>query len=328
MTREKFTRRHYLPEDYPALAQLVNAANFALGVEHSISAEELATYIEAENFNPCTDSFIFEDGGRIVAMSNQGFSAASGLCWADGVVHPQYWGQGIGAELLRLTEARCLEWAQTALTPEQPLSIRLATGGSNARAQRLFAVHGYQPVRTYHQMRIELDQPVDAPPLPLGLALHPFELERDAYAVYEADMDAFADHYDFQRDSYEEWTRQMLDHPYNDTSLWLVAYDGDEIAGICLNRAYGSDQPHMAWISLLGVRRAWRRQGVGEALLRLSFAQFQERGYSGAGLFVDSSNQTNAVGLYERAGMHVHSQRLIYRKGMRGEANEMSESKE
>jgi ribosomal protein S18 acetylase RimI-like enzyme len=70
----------------------------------------------------------------------------------------------------------------------------------------------------------------------------------------------------------------------------------------------------MAWVSLLGVRRAWRRRGLGAALLKLSFARFRERGYKVAGLMVDSSNESNAVALYERVGMHVHNCRLVYRK--------------
>src|SRR5262249_7869137 len=102
----------------------------------------------------------------------------------------------------------------------------------------------------------------------------------------------------------------------------LVAYDGDEIAGICLNRASGGEDPRMAWVGTLGVRRQWRRQGVGEALLRTSFARFQAAGYQRAGLMVDASSLTNAVALYERAGMHIQMRTLVYRKMLRGTAPE------
>lgn len=321
---ENFTVRHYLLDDYPALAELINAANNAIGIDSRITAEELAAIVEVPDFDRRKDSLIFEDGGRVIAMSNHGFSASSGRCWDDSVVHPEYWGQGIGVELLRRTEARCLEWA-SALTPDQPVTIQLAAHDKNVRARRLFETHGYSHVRSFYEMRIdfgqsvELNQPVE-PPLPDGLMLRPFDLARDARAVYEADMDSFADHWGFERDSYEEWTRQVIDHPYNDFSLWLVAYDGSEIAGFCLNRAGEGDDPRMAWVSLLGVRRPWRRRGLGEALLRISFARFQARGFERAGLTVDSSNATNAVALYERVGMCVQKCKMVYHKILRDPA--------
>ena len=323
--REQYTLRHYLPDDYQTLAQLLKAANTVLGVASSITADELEAMIAVPDFNPGTDSFVFEDGGRVIAMSHQGFHTNSGVCWADAVVHPEYWGQGIGAELIRVTEARCLEWAEQTLPPEQTVLVQLAVSDRNARALRLFKAHGYQVVRTFYKMQIDFADPVEMTepintPLPAGLELRPFDWTRDARAVYEADMDAFADHWGFERETFEEWARGVIDNPQTDFSLWLVAYDGNEIAGICLNRASDADNPDMAWVWLLGVRRNWRKQGLGTALLRTSFARLRKRGSKGAGLMVDSSNPTNAVGLYERAGMYVERRRLVYHKVLRGAA--------
>jgi mycothiol synthase len=87
-----------------------------------------------------------------------------------------------------------------------------------------------------------------------------------------------------------------------------------------MRRDDGDEQ--MGWVARLGVRRPWRRQGLGEALLRTSFARFQTVGYTRAGLMVDASSLTNAVALYERAGMHVQKRTLVYRKMLRGGAQE------
>jgi mycothiol synthase len=314
---KQLNRRYYLPDDYPALVELIRAHNKALGNEIGITAEELAAIVEVPGFERRVDSFIFEDGGRIIAMSNQGFHPESGHCWADAIVHPDYWGQGIGAELLRLTETRCLEWAASALTPEMPVLLQLAAHVTNPRALRLFEAHRYQHVRSFNAMRIDLDQPISAPPLPEGFVLGNFDPARNARAVYEAGMDAFSEHWGFERDSFEDWTKQVFDHPYNDISLWLLAYDGDQLAGICVNRAGEGDDPRLGWVYLLGVRRPWRRRGLGEALLRTSFARFQARGFQRAGLMVDAANATNAMALYERAGMHVHKSKRVYHKILR-----------
>jgi ribosomal protein S18 acetylase RimI-like enzyme len=58
-------------------------------------------------------------------------------------------------------------------------------------------------------------------------------------------------------------------------------------------------------VDILGVRRGWRRRGIGLALLGAAFTEFHRRGIPRAELGVDSENPTGATRLYERAGMHV-----------------------
>jgi ribosomal protein S18 acetylase RimI-like enzyme len=53
---------------------------------------------------------------------------------------------------------------------------------------------------------------------------------------------------------------------------------------------------------------------VGTALLLHSFRAFQQRGLNIVGLGVDSDSPTNALVLYERAGMRPFFERHVYRK--------------
>ena len=62
----------------------------------------------------------------------------------------------------------------------------------------------------------------------------------------------------------------------------------------------------MGWVNILGVRRPWRKRGIGVALLEHSFGEFYRRGILKAGLGVDAESLTGALRLYEKAGMHVH----------------------
>jgi ribosomal protein S18 acetylase RimI-like enzyme len=71
------------------------------------------------------------------------------------------------------------------------------------------------------------------------------------------------------------------------------------------------------WIGTLGVRPAWRRRGLGLALLYESFRRFAERGETLAALGVDSENPTGATRLYERAGMRVLWRADVWRKELR-----------
>ena len=80
-----------------------------------------------------------------------------------------------------------------------------------------------------------------------------------------------------------------------------------------------------AVVELLGVRRPWRRRGLGMALLRQAFYLFQQKGFTEAELGVDAESRTNAVALYERGGMHTHRVELILRKMIWGRPEEIVE---
>ena len=65
---------------------------------------------------------------------------------------------------------------------------------------------GWRPIRYSFQMRIELDGDLPEPVWPDGLAPRNVR-EGEEERVYEAHMDSFADHWDFRRQSFEEWAR-------------------------------------------------------------------------------------------------------------------------
>ena len=109
---------------------------------------------------------------------------------------------------------------------------------------------------------------------------------------------------------------QRIDPGY-DPRFWFVAMDGDQMAGICICRRVDAEDPECGWVNALGVRRDWRKRGVGYALLKQSFAAFYADGRKRAGLGVDSQNLTGALRLYERAGMHVQRQFDQYEKEFR-----------
>jgi ribosomal protein S18 acetylase RimI-like enzyme len=85
----------------------------------------------------------------------------------------------------------------------------------------------------------------------------------------------------------------------------MLAEAGGDLAGFSVCRRDPTDES-AGYVALLGVRRAWRRQGLGEALLLRSFQNFRERGWTRGTLGVDASSKTGATRLYERAGMTVY----------------------
>jgi ribosomal protein S18 acetylase RimI-like enzyme len=100
-------------------------------------------------------------------------------------------------------------------------------------------------------------------------------------------------------------------------ALWFLALAGDELAGFSICRQDTND-PAAGHVELLGVRRPWRRQGLGEALLLHSFQAFRQLGWTRGTLGVDASSPTGATRLYERAGMRVYRDTLFLERPRRG----------
>jgi len=171
---------------------------------------------------------------------------------------------------------------------------------------------GWKPIRHSFQMRIDVEGELPEPQWPKGLQprnLRPGEEER----VYEAHQDAFADHWEHHRYSFDDWRDFNLRHGF-DPALWWLVEDGDELAAVSLNAWHFSGDPQFGWINVLGVRPPWRRRGIGTALLQHSFRDFKALGATRVGLGVDGENTTGAVRLYEQVGMHVVRRNDIYEK--------------
>lgn len=121
--------------------------------------------------------------------------------------------------------------------------------------------------------------------------------------MYDAILDAFADHWDFVPTVYDEWEHFTVRSTDFDPALWFLAMEGDEIAGFSLCKS--ERRPNTGHVGVLGVRLPWRNRGLGLALLLHSFHELRARGRPKADLGVDAENTTGAVRLYERAGMSV-----------------------
>jgi ribosomal protein S18 acetylase RimI-like enzyme len=181
----------------------------------------------------------------------------------------------------------------------------------------LLAARGYRKIRSSWTMEIELDEEAPAePPAPEGIEIRPYRHPEHEQRVYEATQEAFRDHWGFHPQTLENWREFNVKARNFEPDMWLVAWAGDEVAGASLNYPERSGDPGHGWVGTLGVRRAWRRRGVGEALLRRSFAALHARGLRKVRLGVDAENPTGATRLYERAGMHVLRRSNTWERGL------------
>jgi mycothiol synthase len=189
--------------------------------------------------------------------------------------------------------------------------VRSFVQGDDPVMRPVLEAAGWKPIRHSFQMRIELEGELPEPKWPDGLEprnLRPGEEQR----VYEAHQDAFADHWEHDRYSFEDWRDFNIERHGFDPSLWWLAEDGEELAGVSLNAWHFSGDPQFGWINVLGVRPPWRKRGIGTALLQHSFRDFRARGATRVGLGVDGENTTGAVRLYEQVGMRVVRRNDMY----------------
>jgi mycothiol synthase len=221
-------------------------------------------------------------------------------------VRPRYWSRGLSAFLLRLGEERARERIHRA-PADLRVTHQVARFAHNEAAGALFRSLDYAYLQTYWMMQIELEGRPSTPPKPEGIAIRPFDPERDALPTHAALAEAFLDHRGHDFPSYDQWRHHHIDGEATqfDPQLWFVAADGEEIVGAAVCRPTTARDRECAEVDILGVRRGWRRRGVGLALLGAAFGEFHRRGILRAELGVDSENPTGATRLYERAGMHV-----------------------
>lgn len=183
----------------------------------------------------------------------------------------------------------------------------------NKTLLELFAANGYSSKLSFLIMELVLHEAPASPQWTNGITVRPFAKGQDEQATYQTDEEASKDKGYHDPLSYEGWVKRMgMEKETFDPSLWFLACEGNEIAGVALNVFV--KESNTGWVDHLSVRQAWRKRGIGKALLLHSFAEFYRRGIQHIKLSVDSKSLTNAPRLYESVGMKTVQQYHIYRK--------------
>jgi mycothiol synthase len=305
---EGYTTRAPTREDAEAVATLISACQIADTGETDMSVEELL-----DDWHPLdlTEEAVIVTGpdGQIAAYAdvlNRSFVTVS----VYGYVHPDHRGMGIGTYLVAWGE----RWTR-GHTPQAPDNVRVVVqhyiNTANAGARRLLEDSGYnKPVRAMYVMETRLDETPPRPHWPEGISVRNFVPGKDERAVFEAVEDAFRDMWGRPRGTFERFVGMTESF---DPSLWFLALEGDEIAGVTLCKTLAGE----GWISVVGVSRPWRNRGLGLALLRHTLTEYQRRGIHKVSLSVDAESITGAPRLYGRAGMRVRESFIIHLKELR-----------
>ncbi len=300
-------------DDLNAVTSLIYDICEAKGdITVAYSPEDLANEWKYEGFNLEQDAFLVETrDGRVVGYEGL-FNVRDhcDLC-GDVYVHPEFKGLGVRTALLRAMDTRAGGHIQLT-EPNLRVFIRI-TDHKDEADEAIFAHEGYLPVRHQWRMEINLEAAPPSPILPAGLYIRPFAKDEHATAMWQARNEAFRDNWGSYQLTFSEFSYYTLDDAEYDPTLWVVIWDGDEIAGFSINQY----RMGIGWIHMLGVRPAWRTKGLGLALLHHSFGEFYKRGTKTIGLAVDAFNATGATRLYQKAGMSTVSEFVTIEKELR-----------
>ena len=268
---------------------------------------------------------ITDEKGRILAWANLNdpgdpcVSITFGLSVAVGFMgNPALWDT-----LLAWCERRARE-----VVPRAPSGARvvMAFQGLVEDEHRWAAVEraGGVRVRISNRMRVDLEPNDPQPTSPDGIDWRCADIDDDLEPLAAAVEEAFRDqwgHIERSPDAMlHEWrTSIAMSGDRFDPSLWFLAVDRStgEIAGFALCEPDIAGDATLGYVDTLGVRRRWRKRGLGLALLHHAFAELGRRGCVAVELDTDSESLTGALRLYEKAGMRVIRRQASYEKVLR-----------
>jgi mycothiol synthase len=255
------------------------------------------------------------DGGVVGCVELWDLSNPPARPWIWGRVHPNWQGQGIGSAMLDWaiqTSRRALE----RLPDDARLAPIVAAPSHHKPSIQLFEGAGMSVCRYTWRMVTGLETPVPEPQWPQGIRVRTLRYPEDLEAVFLAQDEAFSENWGYIQGSFEEdfprWKSFTFEAQKLKPELWFLAMDGETIAGSINSLEHYELNTDMGWIPTLFVRKAYRRQGLGQALLQHAFRALQERGVQRVGLSVDAKNKTGATRLYQRVGMRVEHEMLLY----------------
>ena len=303
--------------DYPDLARIITASARGEGDDRVETADALGSaYDHLERCDPEHDLLVAEVDGLPVAYSRVWWDdEADGRVYKlVGFVDPAYGGRGIGAAVLAWNEARLREIA--AVHDVSTKLVQAFVGDGNESATALIRDARYEPVTYMAEMvRPSVDDLPDHE-LPEGLEIRPVR-EEDIRTIWQADMEAFKDHWGYVEPTEVEYERFRA-YPYLDPTLWKIAWDDEGVAGqvksfidTAQNEAHGRKR---GWTEAISTSRRWRRRGVAKALIVESIRELAARGMTEVALGVHTENPNGAYQLYESLGYEVSRTWTTYRK--------------
>lgn len=302
--------------DWSSIARLVTADLNSVGVKHHITADAVKGWLADSDSIDRDDDFLFVDvDGETVAyvlsptyVENDGRRIYRHMCRVD----PAWHGKGLGKALLGWVVAYNTERAATL----GPGTLQTTVDDNDPALVGLLDALGYRPAQHEADLvRRDLEHIPDKR-LPDGVEIRPVD-ESHLRVIYEADRDAFADHWGSRPHTDSDWT-EFLGFAHRDESLWKVAWAGERVVGQVRGFVNVEENERFdrkrGWAEFISTAADWRGRGVASALICETLRGFEQRGLEEAALGVHVENQTGAYRLYQNLGFEVINSSTSYER--------------
>jgi mycothiol synthase len=309
---EGWTTRRPTLDDVAEILALTHASDVAALGEPDYTAEEVREMLTEPNTDMSRDSWLaLDDAGRIVGWTYPHNAGGGDRDFADVYIWPE---RGLPAlrPLLALIMERMGERAGE--LGHDPYEVRAGAIPTEQAYIDALTDAGFVFVKQHARMRMSLAGVSSIPPEPsAGVTLREVrgDDEADLRAFHAVIGQAFRDT-DHLSSGFAQWRRQVDNESIRSFDEWLVAEVDGRVVGVLQSADAGADD-NEGWVKRLAVLRAYRKRGIGQALLRRALAVYAGKGRQHAGLGVDLANPTEAVRLYRAVGMTPLYRANVYR---------------
>jgi RimJ/RimL family protein N-acetyltransferase len=299
------TLRSARPSDRAAVAALLAAIDVAEYGTPETDEADIADLWSRPRFDVTRDAWVLEDADGSIAGYVDVWDGEPGIDFSvDSYVRP-----GLPRDCER--QLNDVAAARARAKQTGPAVLHTVRSGTDQEGMEYLLADGWEPVRIYYRMTIELGEQRPEAAWPPGVRPEPFRLGAHDEVMHVTVGEAFSEHFRHPGESVDEWRQRMMQSEF-DPRFWFLAREGDGVvAGLC-----GYNQKDRGWVRELGVAADQRGRGIGMAMLRHAFGLFHDAGQRRVGLGVDAENVSGASRLYERAGMRVERQYHFFRKGL------------
>ena len=313
--------RPYLnQEDALRLVELFHACEASDRLGRVPSFAELQTELDAPSVNKLDDIRLWEDNlGRLIGFARLGVRSVTTTVavrlWLR--IHPDFRHGSLVEQLM--------DWASAGaarLGAALGLPATLLTGVRDDQGATISALeaYGFEPARYFVTMMRPLTPPLPPPSAPEGFTIRPLQGAAEAAGWVELVNEAFGDHWQPHELTLEAFEHELRSGRSQPQFYQLTCTADGGFAAFCQcafeTAVVEAHSRRVGDIALLGTRPAFRRRGLGQALLAQGLHVLRAAGATVASLQVDTANPTGALRLYQTAGFRPQETWIVYHKAI------------